>query len=358
MTFKLVIDQPRWEAHVDAYLAEHPWVVPVVKGDGYGVGAERVLAQCRRVQAPVVAVGTPAEAQQALASTDGDVLVLFPTLPGEALPGGALPGDARLVHTVASETMLRELLGTGRRFVVEVDSPMGRHGIEWARLPSLVDALRDEHCEGVALHNPPSGDRVELVSSLLDRLGELGVTVPRLYASHLTAEEVGRLSGSAGDTAVLVRTGTDLWLGDPAALTAYGQVIDVHPVARGRSIGYSQRTARKDGWLAVVGGGTAHGVGIETARPRMTPRLAARKAARVVATQLGGAPSPFRLDGRRLTYADVPHMQVSMVSVPSGNAVRPGDWLACDMRITVTRFDEVEVRGADTRAASPGVPGR
>ena len=353
MTFKLVIDQPRWETHVDTYLAEHPWVVPVVKGDGYGIGAERVLAQCRRVQAHVVAVGTPAEAQRALDATAGDVLVLFPTLPGEALPD-----DPRLVHTVASETTLREILGTGRRFVVEVDSPMGRHGIEWPRLPSLVDALRDERCEGVALHNPPFGDRVEFVSSLLDRIGELGVTVPRLYASHLTADEVGRLSGTAGDTVVLVRTGTDLWLGDPAALTAYGQVIDVHPVAKGRSIGYSQRTARKDGWLAVVGGGTAHGVGIETARPRMTPRLAARKAARVVATQLGGAPSPFRLDGRRLTYADVPHMQVSMVSVPSGDAVRPGDWLACDMRITVTRFDEVEVRGAESGPGSgSGSPG-
>ena len=70
----------------------------------------------------------------------------------------------------------------------------------------------------------------------------------------LTADEVGRLSGTAGDTVVLVRTGTDLWLGDPAALTAYGQVIDVHPVAKGRSIGYSQRTARKDGWLAAVAG--------------------------------------------------------------------------------------------------------
>ena len=118
--------------------------------------------------------------------------------------------------------------------------------------------------------------------------------------------------------------------------------------------------ARDGAGDAVAGRGEqgAHGVGIETARPRMTPRLAARKAARVVATQLGGAPSPFRLDGRRLTYADVPHMQVSMVSVPSGDAVRPGDWLACDMRITVTRFDEVEVRGAESGPGSgSGSPG-
>lgn len=350
MTFTLVIDLPRWQAHIDRYLAEHPWVVPVVKGDGYGIGAERVLAQCRRVGAPVVAAGTPVEAAEALAALEpvgSDVLVLFPTMPGSAAPGGGLSTDPRLVHTVASEPTVREILGTGRRFVVEVDSPMARHGIDWTLLPGLVEALRDPCCEGVAVHNPPFGDRVGFVTSLLERLRELGVTPPRLFASHLTAEEVGRLTGLAGGTDVLVRTGTDLWLGDPAALTAYGEVLDVHPIARGRTVGYSQRPVRKDGWLAVVSGGTAHGVGIETARPRMTPQLAARRAARLVASRLGGAPSPFRLDGKRLTYLDVPHMQVSLVSVPSGDAVRPGDRLPCDMRITVTRFDEVEEIGAE-----------
>ena len=41
-----------------------------------------------------------------------------------------------------------------------------------------------------------------------------------------------------------------------------------------------------------------------------------------------------------------------------GDAVRPGDWLACDMRITVTRFDEVEVRGAESGPGSgSGSPG-
>ncbi|MCH8613847.1 alanine racemase [Arsenicicoccus dermatophilus] len=343
MTFSLVIDLPRWQAHVDAYLAERPWVVPVVKGDGYGIGAQRVLEQCRRVGAPIVAAGTPEEAREALVALPGaDVLVLFPTIAGRALDD-----DPRLVHTVAAEDTLAEIRGTGRRFVVEVDSPMGRHGIPWTRLPGLVDALRDDRCAGLAVHNPPFGDRVGFVSSLLARLGELGVTVPRLFASHLSTGEVGQLAAVAGDTRILVRTGTDLWLGDPEALRAYGEVLDVHPIAAGRRIGYSQRAVRKDTWLAVVSGGTAHGVGIETARPRMTPQLAARKAARVVLSQVGGAPSPFRLGGRRLTYLDVPHMQVSMVAVPEG-AVHPGDRLPCDMRITVTRFDAVEVLGEGT----------
>ena len=96
MTFTLVIDQPRWETHVDTYLAEHPWVVPVVKGDGYGIGAERVLAQCRRVQAHVVAVGTPAEARQALGATAGDATPVTATgAPIRPWPPGRQPHRLR-----------------------------------------------------------------------------------------------------------------------------------------------------------------------------------------------------------------------------------------------------------------------
>lgn len=346
MTFRLVIDLPRWQAHLDRYLADHPWVVPVVKGDGYGIGAQRVLEQCARVRAPLVAVGTVAEAREALLVVPGEVMVLFPVI--SAADHGELT-DPRVVRTVAGEEILRAVADDAgpwgeQRYVVEVDSPMGRHGIEWPRLPELRTALENPRCQGLTLHNPPFGDRVGFVESLLRRLRDASITVPRIYASHLTSDEVGRLSSLAGSTEILVRTGTDLWLGDLAALQAYGTVIDVHPVHKGQPIGYSQRKTRADGYLAVVSGGTAHGVGIETARPRMTPRLAARRAARTVASAVGAAPSPFRLDGRRLSYADVPHMQVSMVHVPSADAVRPGDELPCDIRITVTRFDEVDVR--------------
>lgn len=351
MTFKLVIDRAAWQQHIDRYQAQRPWVVPVVKGDGYGIGAQRVLAQCERVRAPLIAVGTPAEAAQALKETsEADILVLFPVRADES--ADALT-DPRIIRTVADAEQVRRVHDTWgfSRYVVEADSPMARHGVPLTELAGLREALTDERCVGVSVHNPPFGDQAASVRDVLTALGAAGIHPRTLFASHLSTAQVEALRVQAGATALAVRTGTDLWLGDSAALTAYGQVVDIHPVAKGRPVGYSQRTSRSDGWLAVIGGGTAHGVGIETARPRMTAKLAARRAARTALTAVGRAPSPFRIGGARVPYADVPHMQVSMVWLPSASAVSVGDWVPCDMRITVTRFDEVEVTDGATTAS-------
>ena len=93
----------------------------------------------------------------------------------------------------------------------------------------------------------------------------------------------------------------------------------------------------------IVGGGTAHGIGL--AAP-----TAPRGLARVKTVALGGlsatglALSPFRWAGRKRWFAEPPHMQVSMLFIPHGAPVPAvGEDLEVRVRYTATSFDAVEI---------------
>jgi hypothetical protein len=232
-----------------------------------------------------------------------------------------------------------------------------RHGVPPAELPALVPLLRRVPLAGVALHLPSGGDRWPAAGSALRSvagLRALGVDPGTLWISHLSAAEVTRLSREDPATRIRPRVGTGLWLADPGAFAAGGTVLDSHPAPRHEAIGYRQRRSPA-GTLIVVSGGTAHGVGLHTSVARGRWRDLARAAVAGAAHGAGLTPSPFHWAGRRLRYADVPHMQVSMLLVPAGTpAPAVGDRLPCDVRMTVTTFDEIAVTtGPGPPAAHP-----
>jgi len=202
---------------------------------------------------------------------------------------------------------------------------------------------------GIALHLPvehPAADRWRAAQSALRSVAGLraaGVEPGTLWISHLSTDEVTRLGRADPLTRIRTRVGTGLWLSDRRSFRAGGAVLDAHPVHRRQPIGYRQRRSPA-GTLIVVSGGTAHGVGLQTiAAPARWSELI-RAALAGAAHGAGLTSSPFHWAGRRLRYADVPHMQVSLLLVPTGTAVPPvGERLPCDVRMTVTTFDEVEV---------------
>ena len=61
MSFVLHVDGERWRAGHDRFVADHPGVVPVIKGNGYGFGRDLLCAEATRLGVPMVAVGTYAE---------------------------------------------------------------------------------------------------------------------------------------------------------------------------------------------------------------------------------------------------------------------------------------------------------
>ncbi|WP_457207986.1 alanine racemase [Nocardioides sp. P5_C9_2] len=359
MSLRLTVDGQRWRAHLLATATAHPGIVPVAKGNGYGFTVGRLA---RRVQwlhehagqtgTPVdlMAVGTYRELSGALTRYDGDLLVLTPWRP----VGGAVDvpeaRDRRVVHTVSRVEDLRDLTDRDprARFVLEQLTSMRRHGMtrrELAEAGRVVAERRLPGLEGLALHLPLNvASHLGEVTRLVNDAVAAGVGTRTVFVSHLTSGELTALRASYPDFTFRPRIGTDLWLGDRGALTVTSTVLDVHPLERGEAFGYRGRSMPTSGHLLVVSGGTAHGIGLEAPSGEQSIRARAATIARGGMDAAGFVRSPFSIDGKQRLFAEPPHMQASMLFVPSGARV-PGVGEDIDVRVrfTATGFDDVVI---------------
>ena len=421
MTFTLHVDGDRWRAHagavrdavrrsISAGTHEHADgdLVPVVKGNGYGLGNARLAREASALGLTRLAVGTVFEAADLVGRVDGDLLVLTPFEPGDrvaapvwhALAAGS-HGD-RVVRTISSRVAWDSVVGGPgpARVVLEGLTSMGRFGLTGDELALLLaddataTALAEDRVRllGLALHlpltqpspdhravpgarwkdaavapAPPAGASARVAEALSWGLGwqqQLGDLSERLTAagaehavtaltdaaglwvSHLDDVELASLRGALPDIALYARIGTRLWLGDRGALQARGTVLAVHLVTRGQASGYRQRRAARASAVVVVGGGTAHGVALEAPSAVDSMRARAVAAGTGVLEAGGRALSPFHLAGRQRWFAEPPHMQVSLIRVPEGTPLPSvGAELDCDVRMTTAAFDAV--RGLD-----------
>ena len=339
MTFTLYVDEPRWRAHLQQVVGSTPGIVPVLKGNGYGLGNARLAQEAGALGVDTVAVGTADEVAEVREHFAGDVLVMAPSYPR--------PFDdpsGRVVQTVAHLETLRA--GGGARVVIEGLTSMRRHGLAPGDVAEAGAHLSGVRLDGVAFHLPmdrhggyrPAAE----VTEWLRRFAGAGVPTGTAWVSHLTEADLATLRAQFPDTTFRPRIGTRLWLGDRAALQARGTVLDTHPLPRGSRYGYRRRRATRDGHLVVVSGGTAHGVALEAPR---TARGAVGRGKAVAVGALAAANlslSPFRWAGRQRWFAEPPHMHVSMLLLPA--SVDPpaiGTELTCDVRLTTLHPDRV-----------------
>lgn len=342
MTFTIYIDERRWAAHLKRVLSEFPALVPVCKGNGYGVGNVRLAAEASALEVDTVAVGTEREVPGVRGTFPGNVLVLAPINPAAiSLP---YDDDRHVIRTVAHPEHL-EKLPARSRVVIECRTSMNRHGIRPTELATLPYRLRGVQLEGFALHLPLDRSQVEPTAEAaawLEHLHDARLPTSKLWVSHLDADELQRLRAQFPATTFRPRIGTRLWLGDRDAITARGAVLDVEPLARGERSGYRQHPAPSRGHLVVVSGGTAHGVALEA--PKAVRGLAPRAKVMALGTleAAGRNLSPFTWAGKQRWFLEPPHMQVSMVFVPDRVAPpRLGDELECRVRLTTTHPDRV-----------------
>jgi alanine racemase len=348
VSLTLYVDGPRWRSHLHAVLETHPGIVPVVKGNGYGFGLERLARRAAWLGVDTVAVGTYAEVAPVAAHFDGSVLVLSPFRPFETSAGL----DSHVVHTVGRLEDLTALAsGGGRpRVVLERLTSMRRHGLSARELRAAVALADGVAVEGVAMHLPIAsghGSRaghLSEVDRLMTDVVAAGVPTRRVYLSHVTDQELATLRRSWPDYELRPRVGTALWLGDRSALAARATVLDAHRVERGDVYGYRSRTAPGAGTILVVSGGTSHGIGLEAPTGGATLRDRAARLARGGLDAAGFVRSPYTIDGKLRLFAEPPHMQVSMLFLPLGVAVPGiGDEVEVRVRFTTTAFDRTVV---------------
>jgi len=337
VSFTLYVDEERWRGHLASVLAATPGLVPVIKGNGYGLGLARLAAEAGRLGVDVVAVGTTDELPVVREHFPGDVLVMTPSFP---VPDRDPTGQ--VLQTVSHVAVLSR--SAGARVVLEAMTTMRRHGITADEVADASRHLTDVRLEGLAFHLPIDRhggyDPAAEVAEWLRRFSGAGVPTDVAWVSHLDARDLTRLRADFPATTFRPRVGTALWVGDRGALVARGTVLDVHPLARGEHYGYRRRRALRDSHLVVVGGGTAHGVALEA--PRQV-RGAVGRAKELAVGSLAAANlalSPFRWAGKQRWFAEPPHMHVSLLLLPA--AVTPpriGDELDCEVRLTTIHPD-------------------
>ncbi|WP_374968994.1 alanine racemase [Terrabacter sp. BE26] len=337
MPFVLHVDGERWRAGHDRFVADHPGVVPVVKGNGYGFGRDLLCAEARRLEVPMVAVGTYVEVPDALSAFCGDVLVMEPYRPALHADLPAL-ADRRLVHTVTDVSDLESLraLASEARVVVEGLTSMNRYGTplgDVAQLAGAADAV------GVTLHLPLGTGHVEEITRFL----AAAPGIRTWFVSHVSAAELATLAARHPEHEFRPRIGTDLWYADKGSYEVRAHVLDVRPVTKGTRAGYRQRVV-PDGHLVVVSGGTSHGVAMEGPSPAATARSRAIAVTEGVLEAVHRVRSPFTVSGVMPRFVEPPHMQCSLLSLPAGlTPPRIGDEVPVRMRLTTTTPDAVVV---------------
>ncbi|PUA81204.1 alanine racemase [Nocardioides currus] len=359
MSLVLHVDGERWRRHLLETVAARPGIVPVTKGNGYGFGIGRLARRCAWLdehaeqtgtRIDMVSVGTYLEIPEAATRFDGDVLVLTPWRPlGAALdvPETLSP---RVIHTVSRLADVADLLerSPDARFVLEQLTSMRRHGMTRRDLLAAANDLGERRLSGlvgVAMHLPLNvSSHLGEVERLINDLVASGLPTRTVFVSHLTLGEMARLRTTYPDFTIRPRVGTELWLGERAALRVTATVLDVHPLERGEAFGYRGRSMPKSGHLLIVSGGTAHGIGLEAPTGDQSLRSRAATIARSGMDVVGLVRSPFSIDGKQRLFAEPPHMQASMLFLPSGARVPDvGEAIDVRVRFTATSFDRVDI---------------
>jgi alanine racemase len=344
MPFELNVDAERWRRGLRATVDATPGIVPVIKGNGYGFGRDLLAGEAHDLGLGMIAVGTYAEVPGALAAFDGDVMVLTPWRPFFT----DIVHDERVIHTVGRVDDIAALAaapGGPIRVLVEGETSMARHGLDRHELASAVAALGELTVEGFAIHLPMTGDNLGEAESWAAALEASQLETTTFYVSHLTPAELTALRERRPRLDVRPRIGTSLWLGDLGALSVRATVLDRHLVARGERVGYRQRPMPRDGHLLVIAGGTSHGIGLEAPKASAGVVQRGKSLAKGGLEAAGFSLSPFTIDGKQRWFAEPPHMQASLVFLPS-NARAPevGNTVDVAVRFTTATFDAVNLR--------------
>ena len=341
---RLRLDAERWREHLGVVARATPGLVPVIKGNGYGFGRSRLAEESARLGADTVAVGVAKEVGRVRRFFDGDVVIMQPWDPADATAQAYLT-DPKVVTTVSRLADLETISDSDLepRVLVEVQTSMRRHGIRLDHLGAVTPLLERVRFEGWSIHLPLRVDGRYAEAEALTRAA-VAVIPGTLWLSHLSPEEASQLAAGAGSepVAVRLRVGTRLWLGDATHRQTVATVLDVHPVRRGDRAGYRGRLVPADGWIVVVAGGTAHGIGLEAPTSAVTMRQRAVSVATGSLEAAGLALSPYTINGKKRWFLEPPHMQSSQLFLPRKETPPAiGDEVPVELRLTTATVDSV-----------------
>ena len=309
MSLVLQLEQANWRKHLTQF-ATGIDLVPVIKGNGYGLGFNRLVAEVNRLGINLIAVDTLTEAAQLREIWQQQILVMQPVREHDDYHA------ENLILTIDNHSPK-----VTTPVVIELKTKLQRFGVELDQLKNFADY----NIIGFGVHLP-IGDHTNFITAK-----EIAEALPdeTIFVSHLTKAEFTQLPNAR------LRVGTSFWLGDRTAISMYGEVLEIRKTTG--KLGYGQVASASE--IAVISGGTRHGIGMRA------PTMPKNTRQRLVAIGLGvyeamrKAKSPFYSDNKSLAFADTPHMNVSLVQLPNNDGLVVGDKILVRARYTTTYPD-------------------
>ena len=321
MSLRLTVHSDAFEAHIGAVAQATPSLVPVVKGNGYGLGRPFLIEKAAALvgTSRKVAVGTVYEARDVPATTPVQILSPIGSIDTLQIPANAIP----TIATVRDLHILQDL-GWSTSVVVKLASTMSRFGATTGEFPSLVQAISVAGLtiNSCALHVPLSSEPLHAQSIMAEHLARWLPLIPECVAvslSHVTPADASTIVQQFPSHTFEVRMGTHLWHGDKSFFTLQAEVLAIHSCRANDTAGYHNTTVPVDGNLVVIGAGTAHGV-----------------------SPLSNGDSPFHFDNKRIALLEFPYMHNAMGFVPSTQPCpQPGDLVDVQRPLTMVSPDIV-----------------
>ena len=318
MSLRLTVRRDAYLGHLRRTIQDTPHLVPVVKGNGYGLGRTTLIGLVDELLGPSckVAVGTVHEIGDI--GIDHPVQIMTPlgdldraiSLPATAIPTVASTRDLAVLHEI----------GWRGRVTVKLASSMRRFGVSHDEFPALVQKVNLAGClvDSCSIHLPTAGSEAEHLSELRSWIPSIPECVT-VSASHITAAIVAELMDEDPKRIIETRVGTQLWHGNKKHFALHAEVLTTHECSTGHTAGYRSTSVPGNGRVVVIGAGTAQGV-----------------------SPLPNGDSPFHFAQTRLTLLEPPYMHNALAFVPDGQPCpNVGDMVDVQRPLTMVHADVV-----------------
>jgi hypothetical protein len=347
MSLSLSINNSIWTKHLQntltSFKTNNSSLIPVIKGNGYGIGRQNLAKKCKELNINEVAVGSIFEASSVLKQGISKVLIMDPIkdIDKNAFLELQQLDNSKLMITISDIKDVSNIAKTP--VIIEGLTSMNRFGVA----ASELDALANLNIQGISLHLPIDKSSVNKIAEVMKWIEVYKIklkSAPKvIYLSHLSPNDVAELAHKYSDFDFKLRLGTKFWIGNLKAFDIKSTVLEVHDL-NNETFGYRQRKMKGNSVLVVVSGGTSHGIGLQA--PRANTKLKSRLVSVLsgILEAFNFSLSPFVINGKQRWFAESPHMNVSLLKLPkSVNLLKIGSEINVRVRMTTTNFDAVVI---------------
>lgn len=240
-------------------------LLPMVKADAYGLGAERVARALLELKPWGFGVATVEEGEELRAAgIELPILVFSPLLPSQFADARA----ARLRPVLADRAAIEAWVTRADPWHLAIDTGMNRAGVAWREVSSFRALLDAHRPEGVCTHfhsaQLPNGSREEQERRFAAAVAELPFKPTLRHADNSPAIE--RRSPSPFDLArpgiflYGVGTGYGAVIEPEPVVAVRGRIVEIRSIPKGDTVGYDATwRAPRDARIATVSLGYADG---------------------------------------------------------------------------------------------------